>query len=156
MILGVDGTPITHRLQVIKITREKGFYFVLLIFFFSFSGLTSSMYVNESDPSYPEIECPDDRAGLYIENQSNEIIQVTIPKDCLAFQLGAAMQLASADVLRATPHMVKSVSFDAKSDTPINVIARNTFAVFMQPSLDEKVGDITFAEFGRTTTKNNH
>jgi isopenicillin N synthase-like dioxygenase len=120
------------------------------------SGLTSSMYVDERDPSYPEIECPDDKAGLYIRNQGNEVINVTIPKDNLAFQLGAAMQLASADNLRATPHMVKGISSNTKNDVPIDVIARNTYAVFMQPSLDEKVGDITFTEFGRKTTKSNH
>jgi isopenicillin N synthase-like dioxygenase len=114
------------------------------------------MFVDERDPSYPEVECPDNRAGLYIKNRSDKIIKVTIPKDCLAFQLGAAMQLASANNLRATPHMVRAITSNTKSDIPINVIARNTFAVFMQPSLNEKVGDITFAEFGRKITKSNN
>src|SRR6266496_1160904 len=114
------------------------------------------MFVDERDPFYPEIECPDNQAGLYIKDRSNENIKVTIPKDCLAFQLGAAMQLASADNLQATPHMVKAISPDTKSDISINVIARNTFAVFMQPSLNEKLGDITFAEYGRRIVKNTH
>ncbi|RIA79823.1 hypothetical protein C1645_793709 [Glomus cerebriforme] len=122
----------------------------------SLTGLTSPMFVDERDLSYPEIECPDNQAGLYIKNRSNTIIKVTIPKDCLAFQLGAAMQLASDDNLHATPHMVKAISSVTKSDVPINFIARNTFGVFMQPSLNEKVGDITFAEFGRKITKRNH
>ncbi|PKY49354.1 Clavaminate synthase-like protein [Rhizophagus irregularis] len=122
----------------------------------SLTGLTSSMFVDERDPAYPEIECPDNQAGLYIKNRNDKIIRVIIPRDCLAFQLGAAMQLASADNLRATPHMVKAISSNIKSDIPINVIARNTFAVFMQPSLNEKVGNITFAEFGRKITKNTY
>ncbi|CAG8726351.1 14769_t:CDS:2, partial [Funneliformis caledonium] len=104
----------------------------------SLTGLTSAMYVDERDPTYTEIECPDKRAGLYIKNRHNEIIRTSIPKDCLAFQLGAAMQLASAENLRATPHMVTGITPDFQSDVPLNFIARNTFAVFMQPSLEEK------------------
>ncbi|CAI2173841.1 14936_t:CDS:2 [Funneliformis geosporum] len=122
----------------------------------SLTGLTSAMYVDERDPSYPEIECPDKRTGLYIKNRNNEIIKPSVPKDCLVFQLGEAMQLASAENLRATPHMVMGISPDSKSDIPLNFIARNTFAVFMQPSLGEKVGDITFAEFGRNVIKEHH
>src|ERR1043166_5119237 len=115
MILGVDGTLIIHRLQVIMLLAKFSFPFTNCLIIL---GVTSSMYVDERDPSYPEIECPDDQAGLYIKNQDNKVFKVSIPKDNLAFQLGAAMQLASADNLRATHHMVKGISSNTKSDVP--------------------------------------
>ncbi|CAG8590205.1 21936_t:CDS:2, partial [Racocetra persica] len=115
----------------------------------SITGLTSAMYINESDSAFPEIQCPDPSSGLYIKTKSSKIIKISIPKDYLAFQLGEAMQLASGNNLLATPHMVKGISPNVKSEIPINVISRNTFAVFMHPPLDEMVGDITFADFAR-------
>ncbi|CAG8644091.1 18222_t:CDS:2, partial [Dentiscutata erythropus] len=114
----------------------------------SITGLTSAMYINESDSTFPEVQCPDPSSGLYIKTKSDKIVKVSIPKDHLAFQLGEAMQMASRNNLLATPHMVKGISPNIKNEIPINVISRNTFAVFMQPSLDEMVGDVTFAEFG--------
>ena len=55
------------------------------------------------------------------------MFQVHIPRDCLAFQMGEALEIASDGFLIATPHCVRGVR-DAG-------IARNTFAVFIQPPM---------------------
>ncbi|KAF0559047.1 Clavaminate synthase-like protein [Gigaspora margarita] len=122
----------------------------------SITGLTSAMYLNESDSTFPEVQCPDPSSGLYIKTKSKKTVKVSIPKDYLAFQLGEAMQLASGNNLLATPHMVKGISSNVKSEIPINVISRNTFAVFMEPPLDEMVGDITFADFAREVLQSHY
>lgn len=51
------------------------------------------------DPSSPDFvltelpQSPDPGAGLYISSRTGEIVKVNIPKDCLAFQTGEALQL---------------------------------------------------------------
>jgi isopenicillin N synthase-like dioxygenase len=56
-------------------------------------------------------------------------VKVTIPEDCLAFQIGETAQIHSGGILQATPHAVRA------SSTP--GISRETFAVFMEPMWDE-------------------
>lgn len=93
---------------------------------------------------YTEIPCPDPSAGLYIRNRSGSLVRVLIPRDALAFQTGEALQRATNGQLAATPHCVRGISKGGKG------VARNTFAVFMQPPLTENVGGgMTFAEFSR-------
>jgi hypothetical protein len=50
----------------------------------------------------------------------------------MAAQVGEAMQVHSGGVLRATPHYVRAPSGPAAAG-----VARNTFAVFMQPDVTE-------------------
>jgi isopenicillin N synthase-like dioxygenase len=52
--------------------------------------------------------------------------KVTIPNDCLAFQVGETTQLISREQIRATRHRVQKG----------NNCRRYTFAVFMSPSND--------------------
>lgn len=131
------------------------------------TGLTSAMYVDESvlqpgrsthhgsnaTPSdqplpLPELPAsPDLAAGLYIRSRSGETTQVRIPRDCLAFQTGEALELITKGRFKAVPHFVRGVKKDAGS-----MIARNTLAVFTQPNLDEIVDDerkLDFAAFSR-------
>ena len=73
--------------------------------------------------------------------------QVHIPKDCLAFQTGEALELITQGNFKAVPHFVHGVSADGKRK-----VARNTLAVFTQPNLGEFVDrerGLTFAEFSK-------
>ncbi|KAJ5758132.1 uncharacterized protein N7511_006826 [Penicillium nucicola] len=130
------------------------------------TGLTSAMFLDEaaspptleSAPSaspsiLPELsQSPDPAAGLYIRSRTDEIVKVNIPKDCLAFQTGEALQLITRGKLMAVPHFVKG----AKA-SPGQKIARNTLAVFTQPNLAEEVTPgLSFAEFARGVVQKNY
>ncbi|CRG90340.1 hypothetical protein PISL3812_07383 [Talaromyces islandicus] len=119
------------------------------------TGLTSAMFIDESanpptdsDSTKPLPELPaspDPQAGLYIRSRTGEIVKVNIPKDCLAFQTGEALELITRGKFRAVPHFVRG----AKPTTG-GKIARNTLAVFTQPNLNEEVqAGKTFADFAR-------
>ena len=101
----------------------------------------------------PELpRSPDPSAGLYIRSRTDEIVKVNIPKDCLAFQTGEALQLITRGKFMAVPHFVKG----AKA-SPGQKIARNTLAVFTQPNLAEEVQPgLSFAEFARGVVQKNY
>ncbi|KAF9906479.1 hypothetical protein EC991_000648 [Linnemannia zychae] len=105
----------------------------------SLTGLTSAMFVDESKDGLEEVGCPDKEAGLYIRNRGQQIVQVSIPRDHLAFQTGEALQLATRGLLAATPHCVRGATAPEEDPTRYAHLARNTFAVFMQPSLETVV-----------------
>ncbi|KAJ1654487.1 hypothetical protein IWQ61_005587 [Dispira simplex] len=119
----------------------------------------ASVTARDGPPKLPTVPCPDSGAGLYIRTRSGQVVQVRIPSDCLAFQIGSALGIVSNNFLRATPHCVRgpqprcpSVSQGVPSPTTgaldPRYISRNTFVVFMQPSvLDELRSGYTFAEF---------
>jgi isopenicillin N synthase-like dioxygenase len=129
------------------------------------TGLTSAMFVDESrsDPRIPTFEAsvppvleplqeldssPDPAAGLYIKSRTGETVQVRIPRDCIAFQTGEALERITMGKFKAVPHFVRGVRA-ALSD---GKIARNTLAVFTQPNLGEEVDieqHISFGEFAR-------
>ncbi|PYH96366.1 Clavaminate synthase-like protein [Aspergillus ellipticus CBS 707.79] len=120
------------------------------------TGLTSAMFVDEAahDPRLADKNgvleeldsSPDPKAGLYIRSRTGEIVKVNIPRDCLAFQTGEALQLITQGQFRAVPHFVKG----AREVGEGRRIARNTLAVFTQPNLEEEVQPgITFADFAR-------
>ncbi|KAL4869157.1 hypothetical protein BDV12DRAFT_87132 [Aspergillus spectabilis] len=121
------------------------------------TGLTSAMFIDEeahppssslsSGKALPELPAsPDPKAGLYIQSRTGEVVKVNVPKDCLAFQTGEALQLITKGKFRAVPHFVKG----AKVPAGKGKIARNTLAVFTQPNLGEEVEEgKTFAAFAR-------
>lgn len=123
------------------------------------TGLTSAMFIDEaaSPPSslsstltpLPELpHSPDPQAGLYIQSRTGAITKVNIPRDCLAFQTGEALQLITRGKFAAVPHFVKGARSAAGSSG--ERIARNTLAVFTQPNLEEEVcGGKSFGEFSR-------
>ncbi|KAF2234380.1 Clavaminate synthase-like protein [Viridothelium virens] len=143
------------------------------------TGLTSAMFIDEStnrpisqptpnppyghfDPKYdanghlatlPELtSSPDPEAGLYIHSREGDVVKVNIPRDCLAFQTGEALEVITKGRFKAVPHFVrgpKTVSHGGR-------VARNTLAVFTQPNLWEKVGDTDFAGFARGVVERNH
>ncbi|KAI8921902.1 hypothetical protein DFJ77DRAFT_425471 [Powellomyces hirtus] len=131
------------------------------------TGLTSAMYVDEANPeSYVEVDAVNAassnprmaenlaQSGLYIKTRAGNFVKVNIPKDCLAFQIGEAAQVASRGLLVATPHLVKGAGIPAGSGL---VIARNTFAVFMQPNVHHKLTpDQTFHQFTEEVMKRHY
>ena len=120
------------------------------------SGLTTSPEdLEEIHPSSAGYAHLFQNTGLYIKSRSNQIIRVSIPKDCLAFQMGEALQCLSGGSLKATAHCVRGI----EKGTDAQFVARNTFAVFMQPNLFEVVDPSsvenrrTFAEFTKEVLK---
>ncbi|KAF3764404.1 Clavaminate synthase-like protein [Cryphonectria parasitica EP155] len=130
------------------------------------TGLTSAMFVDEgaADPTVPKFEpslpealqpldelesSPDPAAGLYIKSRTGQTVQVKIPRDCIAFQTGEALEQITDGRFKAVPHFVRG----ARATGPGAArVARNTLAVFTQPNLDEVVDrgrGITFGEFAR-------
>ena len=119
------------------------------------TGLTSAMYVDESaHPSHwpptstkllPELPSPPSRnTGLYIHSRTKTVTKIDIPRDCLAFQTGEALQLITKGRFKAVPHFVRGEKGGR--------VARNTLAVFTQPNLGELVDadrGLTFGEFAR-------
>lgn len=102
---------------------------------------------------------PDPTAGLYILSRSGETVQVKIPRDCIAFQTGEALERITKGKFKAVPHYVRGVrpGFGG-SELEGHRIARNTIAVFTQPNLDEIVDvgqGISFGEFARGVVEKN-
>ncbi|RDW73056.1 clavaminate synthase-like protein [Coleophoma cylindrospora] len=140
------------------------------------TGLTSAMFINETrqppvipmsysyQPQYlPALQelasSPDPEAGLYIQSRSGETVQVKIPRDCIAFQTGEALQRITRGRFKAVPHFVKGVRpGKATGEDAGGRIARNTLAVFTQPNLGEIVDSeqgISFGEFARGIVEKN-
>jgi len=94
----------------------------------SLTGLTSAMYMKGTDV----VTCPDPDAGLYIRTRGKQLLKVSIPANCLAFQIGETSQIHSGGHLVATPHCVRGAVGPSSAG-----IARNTFAVFMEPDPEE-------------------
>jgi isopenicillin N synthase-like dioxygenase len=134
------------------------------------TGLTSAMFVDEATsppgplsisdhmkylPVLSELpSSPDPTAGLYIQSRTGKTVQVKIPKDCIAFQTGEALERITKGRFKAVPHFVKGV----RPGFGGGKVARNTLAVFTQPSLEELVDaekGITFAEFAREVVEKN-
>ncbi|KAG8411521.1 hypothetical protein J3458_015577 [Metarhizium acridum] len=135
------------------------------------TGLTSAMFIDEHkvSPAVPEhVELtgaslppleelpasPDSSAGLYILSRAGETYQVKIPRDCIAFQTGEALERITAGKFKAVPHYVRGV----RAAVSGGAIARNTLAVFTQPNLGDEVdleSHLTFGEFARGVVAKN-
>lgn len=159
------------------------------------TGLTSAMFLDEAvafdDPSppsssgvrqqqekhpsgflpvLPELDTsPDPKAGLYIHSRAGAVVKVAIPRDCLAFQTGLALERITRGKFRAVPHFVRGVRASSSSSSvaddgqgegrKVARVARNTLAVFTQPNLWEIVDDergLDFAAFAREIVEKNH
>lgn len=124
------------------------------------TGLTSAMFVDEavSPPktgtSFAPLQeldrSPDPKAGLYIHSRTGTVTKVSIPRDCLAFQTGEALEIITKGKFKAVPHFVRGAAAGGK-------VARNTLAVFTQPNLWEKVDEKRdFAAFAKEIVEKNH
>lgn len=91
------------------------------------------------------IPSPSPTTGLYIRTRGGDLKKVTIPSDALAFQTGEALEIATGGRLRATPHCVR-VGPSSNADR----ISRETFAIFMQPDIQQKLSsEKTFGQFSK-------
>ncbi|KAK1983624.1 hypothetical protein LZ30DRAFT_587999 [Colletotrichum cereale] len=133
------------------------------------TALTSAMFVDEqttstaasvpkADSTLPPLDemsgSPDPLAGLYIKSRTGETVQVKIPRDCIAFQTGEALERITKGKFKAVPHYVRGVRPSMSNGR----VARNTLAVFTQPNLGEEVDadqHITFGEFARGVVSKN-
>jgi isopenicillin N synthase-like dioxygenase len=128
------------------------------------TGLTSAMFVDEAAhppappspaafPPLPEMAAPPDpKAGLYVRSRSGGVVRVAVPRDCLAFQTGEALEVITRGRFRAVPHFVRGAALGRGGE-----VARNTLAVFTQPNLWEMVGaERDFAAFAREVVERNH
>lgn len=139
------------------------------------TGLTSAMFIDESvtatavppptalpssdtGASLPPLDelpsSPDPDAGLYIKSRTGETYQVKIPRGCIAFQTGEALERITQGRFKAVPHFVRGVRAGSGGGS----VARNTLAVFTQPNLSEEVDirdHLTFGEFARGVVAKN-
>lgn len=94
------------------------------------------------------VQSPSPTSGLYIRTRSGDLTKISISADCLAFQTGEALELATAGRLRATPHCVRvGGGGDA---TYASSVSRETFALFMQPNVDQQLSSTeNFGQFSK-------
>ncbi|KAH7138652.1 hypothetical protein B0J11DRAFT_22074 [Dendryphion nanum] len=129
------------------------------------TGLTSAMFVDEAahPPQYGSSfaalqelqQSPDPKAGLYIHSRTGEVVKVGIPRDCLGFQTGEALEVITKGKFKAVPHFVRGAT--AAPGGAGGKIARNTLAVFTQPNLWERVDEKRdFAAFAKEIVEKNH
>ena len=91
-----------------------------------------------------------DDSGLFIKTRDGKIASVSIPKDCLAFQTGEALQIFTNDMIKATPHCVSS-------SKELSHLSRNTLAIFMQPESEFQLkNDFKFKDFCQDVLKRHH
>jgi len=116
---------------------------------------TISSDTSSALPPLKELDkSPDPKAGLYIHSRSGNVTKVNIPRDCLAFQTGQALETITRGKFRAVPHFVRGTGKDVPGK-----VARNTLAVFTQPNLWEVVDKdrgLDFAAFAREIVEKNH
>lgn len=92
------------------------------------------------------VSSPSPSSGLYIRTRGGDLHKVSIPADCLAFQTGEALEVATDGKLRATPHCVRV----GTTGTDAVNISRQTFALFMQPNTDQLLSPTkTFGQFSK-------
>ncbi|KAF8446211.1 hypothetical protein L210DRAFT_956165 [Boletus edulis BED1] len=108
------------------------------------TGLCSAMFLRkEGDDDEPRSVSPPPTSGLYIRTRGGELIKVSIPADCLAFQTGECLELVTKKRLMATPHCVHVGRGQEK-------VTRETFALFMQPDTEQRVSATeTYGQFSK-------
>jgi len=111
------------------------------------TGLCPAMFFRRTDSEDPEvITTPSPTSGLYIRDRGGKLSKVSIPSNCLAFQTGEALEIATHRRLLATPHCVRVGSPGAGH----HATSRASFALFMQPNTDANLSEtITFGQFSK-------
>ncbi|KAF2662591.1 Clavaminate synthase-like protein [Lophiostoma macrostomum CBS 122681] len=126
------------------------------------TGLTSAMFVDEEAhpprtgsmfaPLRELDSSPDPKAGLYVHSRTGAVTKVAIPRDCIAFQTGEALEVITKGKFKAVPHFVRG----AEPGTG-GKVARNTLAVFTQPNLWDMLDERRdFAAFAKEIVEKNH
>ena len=106
------------------------------------------MYLRAEPSGEPAVvQSPSPNSGLYIRTRGGDLKKVSIPADCLAFQTGEALELATAGKLRATPHCVRVGSGGSDG---ADKVSRETFALFMQPNTEQQLSSTeNFGQFSK-------
>ena len=94
----------------------------------SLTGLLPNMFLSLDGK---ETKNTDPTCGLYCKTRDGSITKVSVPPDCIAFQIGEASQIMTGGFLKATPHAVKAPEHPHSES-----FGRATLAVFMQPNHD--------------------
>lgn len=102
------------------------------------------MFFRCIDSEVPDIILPPSpTSGLYVRTRGGKLLKVSIPSNCLAFQTGEALEIATNGQLRATPHCVQA-------GIGHGPISRASFALFMQPNTDVNLSETTtFGQFSK-------
>jgi len=110
------------------------------------TGLCSALYLCDEGRNSPSVvSSPSPISGLYIKTRGGKVVKASYPANCLAFQTGEALQIATGGRLIATPHYVR---VDASASN--KHVSRETFALFMQPNTDQIIGQgETFGGFSK-------
>jgi len=112
----------------------------------SLTGLCSAIYLaHDLDGNVVPVKAPSPASGLYIQTRGGQLIKVAIPPDCLAFQTGETLEIATAGQLRATPHCVR-----VGAGPGVESVSRETYALFMQPDVSQVISENeTFGSFSK-------
>ena len=110
------------------------------------SDATQALFLRKDADGEPvAIKNPASNSGLYIRNRGGDLVKVSIPSDCLAFQTGEALEIATENRLRATPHCVRVGTFSSTDE-----ISRESFALFMQCDTKHRLSsEMTFGDFSK-------
>jgi isopenicillin N synthase-like dioxygenase len=77
-------------------------------------------------------------SSLLIRDRNNIMQKINLPDDCIAFQVGEALQIISGGLLKATPHAVLA--------NPDPGLSRTTMALFLDPGTEIKLKTPVFTE----------
>lgn len=89
-------------------------------------GSKQALDISTNGVDLPELNAaPDPDAGLYIKDRRGGVVKVGIPRDCLAFQTGEALEVITKGRFKAVPHFVRGCM-----ESKASGVARNTIAVF--------------------------
>jgi len=103
------------------------------------TGLTPDLYVDDDTGSL--VQNPDpDGAGLWVVDRDGGAVRVSIPKDCMAVQVGECVQIVTGGEFVATPHCVRGCR---PSTTGGRKIARVSCPCFVDthPSFEVRMPD---------------
>ena len=101
------------------------------------TGLVPAMFFDENNLVGTEISNPDTTSGLYVQTRKGCLVQIKIPSDYLAFQIGETAQIHTGGLLVATPHAVRAAT---------SSVSRSTLAVFMEPEMFEEMKPLVGTE----------
>ena len=103
----------------------------------SLTGLCSAIYLAHApDGNVVQVKAPSPVSGLYIRARGGELTKVAIPPDCVAFQTGEALEIATTGRLRVTPHCGQVGAGPGAGN-----VSRETFALFMQPDVSHVMSE---------------
>jgi len=93
------------------------------------TSLAGDLYIDDTTGQPLPPSQIDPEAGLYVQNRTGDSIHVTIPKDCLAIQIGECVQILTGGVVVATPHCVRGprAGWNPDSSTKVARISHPCF-----------------------------